>query len=126
MERLEGEGDVYPWKGIDLLVDRSDQLPFDDNIFDSVTIVGCLNHIPYQVDTLKEINRVIKPDGVLLITAPPPFLSKVWHKIAYWAKDTHERGMKEREVLVFGFEGVHTRFLTDFLRASALLEGDLA
>lgn len=90
--------DVYPWEGVDMLVERSDQLPFEDDSFDTVSLVACINHIPYRFQVLKEVYRVIKPDGKLLVADPPPFLSALWHKWAYWAEDTHERGMKEGEV----------------------------
>lgn len=93
--------DVYPWEEVDTLVERSDQLPFEDNTFDSVTLVGVINHIPYRADTLKEINRVIKPNGILLVTIPTPVVSAIWHKWAWWDFDQNERGMGEGEVWGF-------------------------
>lgn len=90
--------DVYQWKGVDILVERSDRLPFENNTFDTVSLVACLNHIPYRPQVLKEVHRVIKPGGRLLVTNPPPLLSAFWHKWAFWDEDAHERGMKEGEV----------------------------
>lgn len=99
-----GEGigvDVYPWPGVGLLVKDTADLPFDDNSFDTVTFVGCINHIPNRDLVLKEVARVVRPDGQLLVTFMLPVVSWIWHIWAFWDKDTHERGIGEGEVWGF-------------------------
>nr|WP_321258583.1 class I SAM-dependent methyltransferase [uncultured Pseudodesulfovibrio sp.] len=94
----EGMGvDVYPWDGIDLHIEDSAQLPFDDKSFDTVSFVACINHIPNRAHALKEARRVLADDGTVVITNLPPFISKIWHFFAFWDKDLHERGMIEGE-----------------------------
>jgi methionine biosynthesis protein MetW len=45
-------------------------LPFEDNYFDSITCLGTLQLI-YDMNTmLREFNRVLKPDGELVLTVP--------------------------------------------------------
>jgi len=45
-------------------------LPFEDNYFDSITCLGTLQLI-YDINTmLREFNRVLKPDGELVLTVP--------------------------------------------------------
>jgi methionine biosynthesis protein MetW len=45
-------------------------LPFEDNYFDSVTCLATLQFIYDIVYILREFNRVLKPDGELVLTVP--------------------------------------------------------
>ena len=47
-----------------------ESLPFSENTFDCVISSEILEHIPDVDKGLKEINRVLKPGGTLLITVP--------------------------------------------------------
>jgi len=96
--------DVHPWKSVDLLVEDSSDLPLEDKTFDCVTFVGCFNHIPGRIETLREAGRVLKDDGIVLITSLTPKLSAFWHKAIFWDYDQNERGMKEGEVYGFTHE----------------------
>jgi SAM-dependent methyltransferase len=44
------------------------QLPFEKNIFDAVTCIEALEFMPDPLHVLKELVRVLRPGGVLLIT----------------------------------------------------------
>jgi SAM-dependent methyltransferase len=46
------------------------QLPFDDRTFDQVVIVDFLEHIPDDAGFVRELERVIKPGGSLIINVP--------------------------------------------------------
>lgn len=50
------------------------KIPFKDNDFDIVVCTEVYEHASNPNQLLKEINRVLKPDGVLNITAP----NKLW------------------------------------------------
>lgn len=94
--------DVYQWGDVDLIVEDSSILPFDDGSFDTVTIIASLNHIPNREKVLKEAHRILKSEGRVIITTLPPLISKIWHKIRNpWDADQRERKMKKDEV--FGF-----------------------
>ena len=45
-------------------------LPYADETFDAVILSEILEHIERDVDGLREIYRVLKPDGVVAITVP--------------------------------------------------------
>ncbi len=45
-------------------------LPFEDNSFDLITCFGTLHHIPNVGHIIKELVRVLKPNGHLLIREP--------------------------------------------------------
>ena len=60
----------------DLRVGDSENLPFDDDTFDIVTCTDSFHHYPRPENVLKEMKRVLKPKGRLLIVdpyAPTPF-----------------------------------------------------
>ena len=105
MRRYRGDGlgvDVHQWGRVDLVVEDSSQLPFPDASFDTITCLGALNHIPNREKVLPEAARLLKPDGLFLMTMIPPGISRVWHALRKpWDADQVERGMAEGEV--FGF-----------------------
>lgn len=92
--------DVYPWKGIDVLVDTR-HLPFQSKIFDTITFMANLNHIPVQIRklVLDEAYRVLKDDGRIIITMIIPTIGYIGHKYLFsWRDhDQKERGIKEGE-----------------------------
>lgn len=52
------------------VVASGEELPFDDNIFDAVLCLEVLEHTKNPNQMIKEIRRVLKRDGVLILTAP--------------------------------------------------------
>jgi SAM-dependent methyltransferase len=45
-------------------------IPELDDTFDAVLCTEVLEHIPYANETIKELARLTKPDGMLIVTAP--------------------------------------------------------
>jgi SAM-dependent methyltransferase len=91
--------DVHQFGGADLIVSDTSSLPFQDCIFDTVSIIAALNHIPNRQEVLKECHRLLKSGGSIVVTMIPPKISRVWHFLrAPWDRDQHERGMEEGEV----------------------------
>lgn len=65
-------------------------LPFKDSSFDSVVSFQVIEHIDQDEFFLKEIQRVLKPEGVALLTTPnrPMSLSRnPWHVREYTAEE---------------------------------------
>lgn len=101
--------DCYKFEGLtdDQIVDLTRNLPFNDKTFDTVTIIGALNHIPKQerVNELTEIKRVLKDKGVLVFTQGQPVAEYLIHKLASFYDRIFktnldvdsERGMKPGE-----------------------------
>jgi ubiquinone/menaquinone biosynthesis C-methylase UbiE len=48
----------------------TDSLPYDDASFDVVTMLAVLEHLEKPEALLREIRRVLNPDGVLVLTVP--------------------------------------------------------
>ena len=61
--------DTWDQTGLDIISDITD-LPIDDNSFDAVTCFEVLEHVPDPVKAIDELDRIIRPGGTLLITAP--------------------------------------------------------
>jgi len=90
--------DVYMWPGIDVLCDTAN-LCFKDKVFDTVTLVASLGHIPNRLEVLKEAYRVLKDNGRILATTLDPIFGWLRHKLAWWDKDQTLRGIGVGEVL---------------------------
>jgi SAM-dependent methyltransferase len=98
--RAHGDGvgvDVYPWPGVDVVVEDAARLPFDDRSFDTVSVIAALNHIPNRAATLRELRRLVRPGGVFLATMIGPLTGRVAHFL--FRHDEEVRGgMIEGEV----------------------------
>ena len=61
--------------GLKLLhITNNNELPFENETFDYISILDVIEHIYDQRQILKEINRILKTDGVLIITVPQKHL----------------------------------------------------
>ena len=67
------------------------QLPFEAASFDCVTSFGVLEHVPRDLESLKEIRRVLRPRGVLYVTFLPYPLSWTQALARTRGNDYHDR-----------------------------------
>jgi ubiquinone/menaquinone biosynthesis C-methylase UbiE len=63
--------------------DLSNPLPFQNNEFDVVTSLANLEHLDNPSYAIKEIYRVLKPEGFLLLTVPTTFSKPVLEFLSY-------------------------------------------
>jgi len=61
--------DFYPFDNIDVVSDIS-HLPFDNNSVDVVINEFVLEHVKNPEDIVKEIHRILKPNGLLYLAVP--------------------------------------------------------
>ena len=85
------------------------EIPVDNASFDAVICTEVIEHVPYPIEVIKEISRLLKKNGVLLITAPlqsglhqEPFhfyggFTKYWY-----SKFLTENGFKIIEIIPNG------------------------
>jgi len=66
---------IYASENLDISLIRGDgrDLPFKDNSFDSVSMLGVLEHIVPPEASLKEIYRVMNKGGVFCVSVPNTF-----------------------------------------------------
>jgi SAM-dependent methyltransferase len=71
IELDDGAAEVARDRGIgEVLVGRLEELPYGDDSFDLITCLDVIEHTPDDVVTLRELRRVCKPGGWLLVTVP--------------------------------------------------------
>ena len=71
-------------------------LPFDDNSFDVVVSYGVLEHVPNDLASLKEIKRILKPNGLFFCFHLPRKLGYV-HRIAHMLGDRYHSRLYDRK-----------------------------
>jgi 2-polyprenyl-3-methyl-5-hydroxy-6-metoxy-1,4-benzoquinol methylase len=56
--------------GLDIEAKPFEELRFPENHFDVVTLWQVLEHVPYPLTVLKEVHRILKPEGLLVVSTP--------------------------------------------------------
>lgn len=85
------------------------KLPFKNNSFDVVTCLDVLEHIEKDEDYLKELNRVLKPTGKLIIFVPA--IQLLWSRLD--VKSHHQR---RYSVSLLNKKAKKARFLTNEIK----------
>ncbi|MEN8242887.1 MAG: class I SAM-dependent methyltransferase, partial [Chloroflexota bacterium] len=67
--------DIYPYPEVDIVCDLAQVNPFKENSFDAIVLMNVLEHVYDSKVFLKELAKLIKPGGKLLVAIP--FLLKV-------------------------------------------------
>ncbi|MFN2594766.1 MAG: methyltransferase domain-containing protein [Actinomycetota bacterium] len=70
----EEGGDAFPLRANAL------SLPFPDRSFDRIIVSEVLEHIPADEAAIREIRRILRPDGVVAVTVP-----RFWPERVCWA-----------------------------------------
>jgi len=98
--------DVHPSQGcgsdVEIVGGTLESLPFASAIFDVVLLLDVLEHLDDDISALTEAARVLKPDGVLLVTVPA--MESLWggqdlvshHRRRYSLRDLRELFRRSR------------------------------
>ncbi|TQV65980.1 class I SAM-dependent methyltransferase [Exilibacterium tricleocarpae] len=90
-----------PRKRLSLAVADGLRLPFADNSFDRVVCAEVLEHIPDYRGMLREIDRVLKPDGLLAISVP-----RAWPERVCWALSEAYHRVEGGHIRIFNAAGL--------------------
>lgn len=110
----QGKGvgvDIYPWNGLDQVIETAAKLPFKDKSFDTVSFLACLNHIPNRADALSEAYRVTRPGGKIIVTMIPPKLGAFIHWLRFKNDPDHQDRDIDHDHELLGMHSTHVRSL---------------
>lgn len=72
-----------------------DKLPFDNSQFDIVTFIEGIEHLDAQFEILKELNRILKDGGKLIISTPNPLCVRTRISYAFTGQRTFKTFIDE-------------------------------
>jgi len=67
---------------LDVKAGELEESNFPDNQFDAVTLFDVIEHLPNPLLTLKEVYRIVKPNGIVLLTTPN--IDGIFPKLTYF------------------------------------------
>jgi SAM-dependent methyltransferase len=113
--------DVAPHPSVDIVVKPGDRYPFEDGSIDLVISSSCFEHDPCFWMTFKEMCRIVKKDGYILVNAPSNgfyhrhpgdnwrFYGDAGQSLAYWS------GVKAyQDELTFPVKVIETFFIEPY------------
>lgn len=87
------------------------QIPEPDVSFDAVMCIEVLEHVPYPVDALRELARLLRPGGTLIVTAP---FCAVTHFSPYFYQSGYSRYFYEYWLDQFDLDIVNMQWNGNF------------
>ena len=85
---------------LDIISDIT-SIPESDGAFDAVMCIEVLEHVPYPVDALREISRLLRTGGYLVVTAP---FNSLTHFAPYFYQTGYSQYFYRYWLEKFGFE----------------------
>ena len=67
---VDWENTMHKNRNLDYACDLNYKLPFEDNAFDSIILSDVLEHIYSPIELMREIYRVLRPGGALILNSP--------------------------------------------------------
>jgi ubiquinone/menaquinone biosynthesis C-methylase UbiE len=102
-------------------------LPFSDNCFDTIVCSEVIEHLDNPEKGLKEFERILRPNGELVITTPNTsvrwaFLEAIWTRIRRKMLETnHKCFTKKRMGFLLDSMGFHISFNASFMFGCLLI-----
>jgi len=87
-----------------LICGSADKLPIKDELFDIVLALDVIEHIEEDLSAIKELNRVLKSGGILIITVPAFQILWTSHDLAVHHKRRYTRPELLNILKLGGFE----------------------
>lgn len=82
-------------------------IPEPDASFDAIMCIEVLEHVPYPVEALKELTRLLKPGGKLILTAP---FASLTHFAPYFYQTGYSRYFYEYWLDQLGYRILEIEF----------------
>jgi SAM-dependent methyltransferase len=68
----------------------AEALPFGDECFDVAIATAIIEHVPHPEKFVAEIRRILKPDGICILTTPVPLFEEFASKLGFLKEDDHQ------------------------------------
>lgn len=68
-------------KNVQFIIGNAEKLPFPKNSFDKIIMSEVIEHVSDDIKVLKEARRVLKEDGILILTTPNKDYPFLWDPI---------------------------------------------
>lgn len=109
----------YKEQGIKSKVGRMEKLPYDDNYFDVVCCTNVLDHIKIPRKGLREMRRVLKEDGISILSIDAfikkPEIRTAAHPHSFNEDDINNLLKDEWEILYRGVNKGRPSFLNNYI-----------
>lgn len=76
-------------------------LPYPSDFFDQVFCIQTLEHLKNPEKVVKEMDRVCKPDGIILISIPNGELDNYEGHVNFWSESAFRKFLSPRELIDF-------------------------
>ena len=73
--------DIHQYHDSVIVIKNAAELPFENESYDTITLTASLHYISNRIEALKEMYRILKPGGQILITDPEKYMSKLWYRL---------------------------------------------
>jgi len=87
-------------KNIKIIQGDAQNIPLENNSFDIAIATAIIEHLDHPVKLLEEARRILKLDGILILTTPNPFFEKIADFIGHTEKEIHQTsfGLKSLKI----------------------------
>ncbi len=73
-------------------------IEYADNYFDVVVATAVIEHVPEPVKVISESKRILKPGGILILSAPDPFWEYIATKVGHLDDEQHNEVMNLKQL----------------------------
>ncbi|MCK5124512.1 MAG: class I SAM-dependent methyltransferase [Dehalococcoidia bacterium] len=113
--------------GLDVEAKPFEELQFPDDYFDVVTLWQVLEHVPYPLIVLKEVHRILKPEGLLATSTPDieSILARIFRRQWWNLRRLHINQFTSRTLADMlkraGFDNVFSTKYKEYISISMLV-----
>jgi ubiquinone/menaquinone biosynthesis C-methylase UbiE len=100
------------------------EIPFLENSFDVVVSFETLEHVLDHEKTMSEVKRILKPDGILIISTPEKsiYSDQVSYSNPFHEKELYEQEFRDLIKRYFNFNQI---FFQKYVRGSLMVSSEL-
>lgn len=78
---IEDARSRIPKKKVTFIIGNAEKIPFPKNNFDKIVMSEIIEHVKDDIKVLKEAKRVLKKDGIIVLTTPNKYYPFLWDPV---------------------------------------------